>query len=73
MLPTCALARYARCCMVPAAPAAAQLVCLRAERRHEPGGPSRAYVTAGQDEPGYRNWYMATPAHPMAVKASTNI
>jgi hypothetical protein len=27
------------------------------------------YVTAGQDEPGYRNWYLASPSHPPAVKA----
>ena len=29
--------------------------------------PSAAYVTAGQDEPGYRNWYMASPAHKIGV------
>lgn len=27
------------------------------------------YVTAGQDEPGYRNWYMAASWHPAGVKA----
>jgi hypothetical protein len=29
--------------------------------------PAAAYVTAGQDEPGYRNWYMASPRHAYAV------
>lgn len=33
----------------------------------EPPGPTAAYITAGQDEPGYRNWYMATPAHAFGV------
>ena len=29
--------------------------------------PSAAYVTAGQDEPGYRSWYMALPSRAVAV------
>lgn len=29
--------------------------------------PSAAYVTAGQDEPGYRRWYMASPARRVGV------
>jgi hypothetical protein len=29
--------------------------------------PTAAYVTPGQDEPGYRNWYMASPRHSSAV------
>lgn len=29
--------------------------------------PAAAYVTAGQDEPGYRNWYLASPRHAYAV------
>lgn len=29
--------------------------------------PAAAYVTAGQDEPGYRNWYLASPRHSHAV------
>lgn len=29
--------------------------------------PVSAYVTAGQDEPGYRSWYMASPRHALAV------
>ena len=31
--------------------------------------PAAEYITAGQDEPGYRSWYMAHPARAMQVKA----
>lgn len=31
--------------------------------------PTAAYVTAGQDEPGYRAWYMAKPWRAEGVKA----
>ncbi len=31
--------------------------------------PVKDYITIGQDEPGYRNWYVATPAHATSVKA----
>ena len=31
--------------------------------------PTARYVTAGQDERGYRNWYMATPWHAAGVRA----
>ena len=34
-----------------------------------PWEPTAPYVVAGQDEPGYRNWYLASPAHAPAVKA----
>ena len=29
--------------------------------------PAASYITAGQDEPGYRSWYLASPARPVAV------
>lgn len=29
--------------------------------------PAAAYITTGQDEPGYRNWYAASPAHAVGV------
>ena len=29
--------------------------------------PTARYVTAGQDEPGYRSWYMAVPSRAVAV------
>ena len=31
--------------------------------------PAAGYITAGQDEPGYRSWYMAHPARVMQIKA----
>ena len=31
--------------------------------------PVTPYITAGQDEPGYRNWYLASPAHAASVKS----
>lgn len=31
--------------------------------------PAADYITAGQDEPGYRSWYMALPARAGQVKA----
>jgi hypothetical protein len=34
-----------------------------------PWAPTAPYVTVGQDEPGYRNWYMAAPWHASSVKA----
>lgn len=29
--------------------------------------PTERYVIAGQDEPGYRAWYLASPEHPIRV------
>lgn len=34
-----------------------------------PWEPTAPYITVGQDEPGYRNWYLATPANAVSVKA----
>ena len=31
--------------------------------------PGAEYITAGQDEPGYRSWYLAMPARAVQVKA----
>src|SRR6188508_2119888 len=31
--------------------------------------PVADYITAGQDEPGYRNWYAAAVAHSTAVRS----
>jgi hypothetical protein len=31
--------------------------------------PAAPYITAGQDEPGYRTWYLGDPAHAAQVKA----
>lgn len=34
-----------------------------------PWNPLEPYVVIGQDEPGYRNWYLASPSHATQVKA----
>ena len=34
-----------------------------------PWAPLEPYVVIGQDEPGYRNWYVAAPSHMTQVKA----
>lgn len=34
--------------------------------------PALAYVTAGQDEPGYRNWMLASANHAIQVRAFNN-
>ncbi len=34
-----------------------------------PWEPLAPYITVGQDEPGYRNWYIAAPWHASAVKS----
>ena len=33
-----------------------------------PWAPTAPYITAGQDEPGYRNWYIAAPWHASAIR-----
>lgn len=33
----------------------------------QPYNPTERYIIAGQDEPGYRGWYMASPEHPIRV------
>jgi hypothetical protein len=37
-----------------------------------PWAPAAPYITSGQDEPGYRNWYVASPAHPVEVSSFNN-
>src|SRR3954454_17059289 len=34
-----------------------------------PWDPVRPYITAGQDEPGYRSWYLAAPSRAAEVKS----
>src|SRR5206468_12852504 len=34
-----------------------------------PWDPAGPYITAGQDEPGYRSWYLAAPSRGAQVKA----
>jgi hypothetical protein len=47
-------------------PAAAPVAPVPAPAVWDPVAP---YISPGQDEPGYRNWYVASPAHPVQVKA----
>jgi hypothetical protein len=49
-----------------AQPAPAQPVTAQPNAPWDPAGP---YITAGQDEPGYRSWYLAAPARAAQVKA----
>ena len=53
--------------VLPAPPAGKVVYApgVSAQQAWDPVGP---YIAAGQDEPGYRNWYAATPAHPKSVK-----
>lgn len=50
----------------PAAPGQPQM---QAGITPQPWNPAADYVTVGQDEPGYRNWYMASPRHASQVAA----
>ena len=45
------------------------LLGLAAPAAAQPFNPAADYVTAGQDEPGYRAWVAAHPARPVYVKA----
>jgi hypothetical protein len=52
-----------------AAPAAAQVGAVDATLPPGSWNPAADYITIGQDEPGYRNWYIAGPQHANRVKA----
>ena len=45
------------------------LLCLGAPASAETFNPAADYVTAGQDEPGYRAWVAGDPSRPVYVKA----
>lgn len=55
--------------LLVAVPAAAQEGSADTRLATAVWNPAADYITFGQDEPGYRNWYMATPAHATAVKS----
>jgi hypothetical protein len=55
-----AAAQVAPAAPPPAAPTAAQPAAW---------DPGAAYITAGQDEPGYRSWYLSLPARAGQVKS----
>ena len=52
-----------------AAPATAQTIVAPATAPPSLWNPVADYITAGQDEPGYRSWYLAAPARAAQVKA----
>ena len=43
------------------------LLLLSALTQAQPYNPTERYIIAGQDEPGYRAWYMASAEHPIRV------
>ena len=45
------------------------LLCLAVPAKAQAFNPAADYVTAGQDEPGYRAWVQAQPWRPVYVKA----
>jgi len=58
--------------MLIAGPAAAQFAQLPQQVPVAPPAawnPVAPYISAGQDEPGYRSWYLAAPWRPAQVKA----
>src|SRR3954464_13103033 len=50
-------------------PIAAQPAVTVPAAQAAPFDPAGAYITAGQDEPGYRSWYLAAPWRAAQVKA----
>lgn len=55
--------------MLLAAPAAAQSPPTTASPQAAAWDPAAAYISIGQDDVGYRNWYIAADAHAVQVKA----
>jgi hypothetical protein len=55
--------------MLIAGPAAAQLPQAVSPAAPAVWNPVAPYISAGQDEPGYRSWYLAAPWRPAQVKA----
>lgn len=51
--------------LLSAAPLPAQVAPVPAP----PWNPAAQYITVGQDEPGYRQWYLSDPSHAGKVKA----
>src|SRR3954464_7433563 len=54
--------------MYAQAPIAAQPAVTVPAAQAAPFDPAGAYITAGQDEPGYRSWYLAAPWRAAQVK-----
>jgi len=63
------MGRLLCCLLVMASPAAAQTAIPAPAPAAQPAwDPGAAYITAGQDEPGYRSWYLAAPGRAAEVK-----
>ena len=52
-----------------ASPLAAQTPAVAPAPQPAVWDPATAYITAGQDEPGYRSWYVAAPSRAAQVKS----
>ena len=59
--------RFAIISLIAAAPASAQVPPAVPGLLQPWASPAADYITAGQDEPGYRNWYVASPRHRISV------
>jgi len=55
--------------VLPAPPTGKIVYAPSAPAQQAAWDPIAPYIAAGQDEPGYRNWYIATPAHATSVKS----
>lgn len=65
--------RFAFIALIAAAPVSGQVAAPVDSAQPQPwGNPAADYITLGQDEPGYRNWYVASPAHRIAVASFNN-
>jgi hypothetical protein len=64
-----AMRRLLPALLLIAAPAHGQGASPASAAPATPWQPTAPYVIAGQDEPGYRNWYASSPDHPVYVKA----
>ena len=54
---------------IPATPPAPPIVPVAPYVVPNVWSPAAEYITAGQDEPGYRSWYLAAPWRATQVKA----
>jgi hypothetical protein len=70
MLPLLALAQAAATPVPPQPPPAQPTMTIPMPQAPQPPWePAAPYITAGQDEPGYRSWYLAAPWRAAQVKS----
>lgn len=62
---------FALLLLLSAAPSSAQVAPVSSAPIAQPAvwNPAAQYITVGQDEPGYRAWYLADPSRAVQVKA----